>query len=832
MRMKSDSVSPASFRNLLGLSASACLLFACSGGGGGGGGTPASGLEGTLNALGVNTTETPREGMGGTELGDDYAPFGMTWELAKTSELLIIGPEVLSTGERFTLLDLTDEDGDASEEVLYSLSADDEEWIEGNTSSGSFTPRDNRSAVGADFDADGLEEILIVYLDEGDLRLQTIQDEEAGFASTDQQLSFELNTTDLTVKAADLNGDRRKDLVVGLTKDGQNAEVAFFLSTAQGWTEAGQRRSYNATVASPTVSLELSTGNVDLDQREEVLVVVNEYFGTTNSPDGVSRYELIDDAAAGFATLRGLTGVSGQDQDLLPRVGLISTPLLVDVDGDDRSEVIVASRTDFNSSCDSDGYFFLAFDDPIDGGGSLGNLYFTERFDDCDSPMKPRVRSMHVNALDLDGDGLDEFHVNQFVFDDFLSAGAWAQPAAYQMPPDVVWSQNHFGAFSFNTSSIVTGEFTGDDREDVAVYRQDRNEFEVWGFEAPDTQISLKREIATEFSNSQDALRPLLVPVNIDVDGPVLAYSDAEYRYVFSEPIVLAVLAAAPCAEGIGQNLSGCFTAFGDTTSTQSEMERAVSVSASASVGLSLDGGALTQSSFELQASAEVEATKLTNSSYLESRTVLYTTGVGEDTVIFTAIPLDQYTYTVQSHPDPDLIGTKVVVSLPRDPVTLQSERTAYNNALQPGSLVIDQTVLAHTVGDLASYPTRAMKNSILSINDGLEFGPQAVGLGSGSTTLTLEVGEAWGEGGALEKGFSIDLETTAGGALVGASFGASTTDTVVVTSGSSTSYIGSVGAIDAANHADAGYSFGLFTYVRTDPTTGQEFEVIQYWVE
>ncbi len=820
-----------SIRNHLIPAAALGLLCAC-GGGGGGGGTPASGLEGSLNALGVSTAETPREGMGGVELGEDYAPFGMTWELSKTSELLVMGPEVLVSGERFTLFDLTDENGGASEEVKYTLSAADEEWIAGNTSSGSFTPQDSRSVVGADYDDDGLEEILVVYLDGGELRLRTIEDELEAFASSDQQLSFELNATDLTVKAADLNGDRREDLVVGLTKDGENAEVAFFQSTAQGWIEVGQRRTYNATVASPTISLEISTGNVDLDQRDEVLVVVNEYFGTTNIPEGVSRYELLDDQAAGFGVLRALTGVSAQDQDLFPRIGLISTPLIVDVDGDDRGELIIASRTDFNSSCDADGYFFLAFEDPVDGGESLGNFYFTEFFSSCASPMKPRVRSLHVNALDLDGDGLDEFHINQYVFDDFLSAGPWVQPSEYQLPPDVVWSQNHFGAFSFNTSSIVTGDFTGDARDDVAVFRQDRNEFEVWGLAAPDTAINLKREVATQFTNSQSAFRPLLVPVNVNPDGPVLTYSDAEYRYVFSEPIVLAVLAAAPCAEGIGQNTSGCFTAFGNTNSTQTEEERAVSVRASATVGISIDGGALTQSGFELKASAEVEATKITNSSYLESRTVLYTTGVGEDTVIFTAIPLDQYTYTVQSHPDPDLIGTKVVVSLPRDPITLQSERTAYNNALQPGSLVIDASVLGHTVGDLSSYPTRAMKNSVLASNSGLEFGPQAVGLGSGSTQLTLEVGEAWGEGGALEKGFSLDLETTQAGVLTGVSFGASTTDTVVVTSGESTRYVGSVGAIDAANHSSAGYSFGLFTYVRTDPGTGQEYEVIQYWVE
>ena len=136
-------------------------------------------------------------------------------------------------------------------------------------------------------------------------------------------------------------------------------------------------------------------------------------------------------------------------------------------------------------------------------------------------------------------------------------------------------------------------------------------------------------------------------------------------------------------------------------------------------------------------------------------------------------------------------------------------------------------------MGNISSYPTRAQKAAKLSSNSGLQIGPQAVGQGStGFTELILTVGNEWSTGGALEKGFTIDMENTAGTIVAGVSFGASVTDTVRITSGSSTTYRASVGTLNAANHAANGFSFGLFTYVETDPTTGQEFDVVQYWVE
>jgi hypothetical protein len=380
----------------------------------------------------------------------------------------------------------------------------------------------------------------------------------------------------------------------------------------------------------------------------------------------------------------------------------------------------------------------------------------------------------------------------------------------------------------------VAGDFTGDGRDDVAVYRQDTREIGVWGVsETSVPSVTTKlRTIPVAFHNSQNPVNPILVPLNADTDSPVLKYSEAEYRQVFTEPIVLAALAAAPYRNGIAQNVDSCSTAFGNTESSSSEEERSVTFTASASVGVNIDGGALTQSEFELKVTGTAEATRVTSHAYSLSKTILFTSGPREDLVVFTTVPMDQYTFTVLSHPDPDLIGDEVVVNLPREPITLQAERGFYNRTVQEGSVQIDERVFRHALGDPASYASRSDKNLLLGQHGGLDVGPISVGQGSGETELTLEVGNEISEGGELELGFEVELEVTGGTVLGGVSFGASTSDSFRVTSGESTTYTGVVGAIEAADFSANRYSFGLFTYVYRDQATGQEFEVLDYWVE
>src|SRR5262249_51655120 len=155
---------------------------------------------------------------------------------------------------------------------------------------------------------------------------------------------------------------------------------------------------------------------------------------------------------------------------------------------------------------------------------------------------------------------------------------------AWRLPQSTIWESNGFGWFARNTASMVTGDFTGDDRADIAVYHQDSTFVDVFALGATATAIQRVRHIAVPFENSQTPRNPVILPVNVDTDSTVLKYSDADYKLVFTEPIVLAALAAPPAAQGIGQNVDACFTAFGNTSTTITERERSLSFSAGVTV--------------------------------------------------------------------------------------------------------------------------------------------------------------------------------------------------------------------------------------------------------
>jgi hypothetical protein len=82
------------------------------------------------------------------------------------------------------------------------------------------------------------------------------------------------------------------------------------------------------------------------------------------------------------------------------------------------------------------------------------------------------------------------------------------------------------------------------------------------------------------------------------------------------------------------------------------------------------------------------------------------------------------------------------------------------------------------------------------------------------------------------EVGFTYEAETLLGPVLLGYSIGAHGYHMLTVSKGLSTSYYGNVGSIDAEHYADNQYQFGLFTYLEANPETGNEFEVINYWMQ
>jgi hypothetical protein len=262
--------------------------------------------------------------------------------------------------------------------------------------------------------------------------------------------------------------------------------------------------------------------------------------------------------------------------------------------------------------------------------------------------------------------------------------------------------------------------------------------------------------------------------------------------------------------------------------------------------------------------------------SYEVSRSVSFETGPLEDSVVFTAIPYDFYTYEVVAEmlnatediePDRQLQR----MGLPRTPIIRMAEVGYYNDHTTENATKIDAAVFAHTAGDLGSYPNAAERDEILAVRQtqldeirlqcpgcwnvdpdapqvsglspirqfdplsalpGLVSDEVGVGQGSGSTGVAIDFSQSSGSGAALALSAELEVEVTAGFLVGGCAIGGGVGWSTNTSRGESTSYAGFVGSIDSENFAGEQYRFGMFTYLQGSPESGAEFEVINYWVE
>jgi hypothetical protein len=853
-------------------SSSLCLVllsFGCSGSDGGGNGGPGgtggtSDLEKSLNVLGVDTTKTDRVDPDQDELPEDYSPLGASAAFGspdefseesganKTDEILLVNATVDGGDPRVNLVEQVgvqiDGNGDVnpgSTSVLHTLPDEGNPWVSDGISSSGDT--DNQRALrdveAGDVDDDGLEEIIVVFVDTSAadrlVKIKVIEDMEDGYQELEETIADGDGVMDVSIATGDFDGDGADQIAVVLTKDAES-ELLFLTPRSGGDGEPAS----NFTVdedASKTLShvteatndtVEIATGNLDYDNPDELVVVVNEYIGAPSQ--GVATYYVYDDEKRDFAPLDdgNVTGTDGQAY-----VARQADVAIGDVDGDGIEEVVFAGLTEFGTSCNGGEYgaILTVLDDAKHGLAPLSAKFFQPFFSKCPAFGPWRLRFIHVNALDLDGDGVDEVQANQFVWEDLATTGSFGEPN-WEMPETIfVDGDSDAGVYvSSATTSIEAGDVTGDGRENILTYTQSQGDVHIFGLSMIESVgfAELSTIEASSSANSQTRVGPLLVPVNVDMDSPVLKYSDGMYQLVFTEPVVVAVLAAAPCGEGIGQNTQACSVSFGQTESTMIDASITVSVKASAHVGVKSAANIpfVGEVGADFKQTVTATASLSAGASYVVEKSRVFTTGPLEDGVVFTTIPYDRYTYAILSHPDPELVGGEVVVSLPREPIMLKVEREFYNASIVEASFPINENVFSHTVGDVQSYPSVSEKNSLLSQYDGLENGPISVGQGQGSDGLGIDVSTAISAGASLGVEYEESVDVTAGPALTGYSVGYGVSASLTITSGSSTSYSVTVGDLDAENFAANQYSYGMFTYVQ--PVSGQEFEVINFWVE
>ena len=865
-------------------------------GGPAGGVAPPADVNASLNRLGVDTAETPRVDETGDALPEDYSPLGSEYTAAQTDELFVMGMQLRfdnPAGGAETLdnlagfLELTNDDTKELELGLDLLDPG-QPWEAdatsplpgfGGTSSGAHS---TRAAAAGDIDGDGRDEIMIVYIADsaaaGTQRLfLTTVDADNDAPSARVSLGDYPGALDVEVAAGDFDGDGDADLALGVsTATGSELRILLNKKGVFSYDDSAATL-FTPTLAGAEVSLELAAGNLDRDNGHELVAVFNEFDYANRS--GQARYWVFDDAKAGYAILAGDLPVQGRDGQMYQ--AMLADVAVGDIDADARDEIIFAGPTEFHERpCDSLGHIHVALQDAGDKANPLGEMAarfirdtYIQPGTGCDDVTnRIRVLKVFVSAFDFDGDGVDEIVANRHVFEDFAAdpnhafvAPQLADGTDVVLPYDAFLKRNDAsgGVFSDATAAIVTGDVTGDGREDVISFVQWRDEISVWGLIGPDAATWSWQEamtIDTAQYNGGNRVFPIIVACDVDPDGVALKYSEGEYRVVFTEPIIMAALAAAPCEAGIEQNQEACRTSYGTAESQRLAVDGTVSVRASQWVGGEVKF-------FGIGASVKTKTTQTASFSasraYELEQTVTYTTGPMEDTVICTVLPIDQYSYEVLSHPDPNQVGRTLVINMPRTPITLQVEREFFNASTPAGSFKVNRNVFLHTPGAVDSYPTEGDADALIDTGGlghlgplgelvdsvGAALGPiaehllgkgikssRSVGVGAtrgGESSIDVKFAEHTDYRAGLEIDYELEAEATVPGAVVGGSVGGSVGAGLSWGSSNATIYSGSVGDIAPEDFGGNSYRYGLFTYIynygdRTKP----QFEVVNYWVE
>lgn len=854
------------------------VLTACGGGGGGsssddggggsggGGDAPSSSVGDVLDKLNVDTTETPRVDSEGDALPDSYAPFGTTVSTNRFVEVAVIGvpiddSSVSESGSEVTLTNLVPQSGNRfSWELLSERPASETPWS---------APDARRGAAIGDFDGDGLDEIAVVYQTDGDVLLVFIDDAEDGYAISSTTRVDRTTVNEIFVAAADFDGDVDIDLAVGLVSTLGSAEIKLIDNLGSSFAFNG------VSVSIPRRSfaigeLVMKPGNFDHDAPIELAVAVNAgsiEHSFNSIAETESWYSLYDDGETGLRTLRS-NGQLEVDIDSGTRRAAITNLDTGDVDGDNLDEIVLGGLNQSGSL--SDGYSnFRNFIGVIDDA----KADFAERIVSSDSILtsddgnyQPRssgasqsLNHVPVVTADVDGDGSKEFLVGQHLYQSLTASGGSlayyddANPATDDDGRARIPATEWFGEassgmrfnFSWNRYAVAAGDVTLDGRENIVLYTQrratvigDTQAVQVWG----DDQVkgwSKIQSYANQRASDSVAYNPqvLLPDAELDDGSAMLSYSSGSHRLVFTEPVVLAAIAASPCSRDLGQDLTeSCRSAYGTALSSSEQVTDGSSFSwrASAGMGLSVPTN---ESSLEITAAFEKRTREWTTNAYSVTKSLVYETGAIEDTVVFSSVPLDVYTYTVLSHVDPQLVGTTVDIRLPREAVTLMVTREKYNSAVLDDSVKIDDRIFEHTIGDPGSYPSRADKSSLLSRYDGIEGTSASVGEGLGQTISTINALDTTTNGESYEKEGSVNIRGTFGNKfayVIGeVNFAIGTDASVEISHGTESIYQGSVGNI-TSDDFDAGrsYNWGLFSYIYDGAVGQPPFEVINFWVE
>ncbi|MDF1839387.1 MAG: hypothetical protein P1V35_16085, partial [Planctomycetota bacterium] len=601
----------------------------------------------------------------------DFSPLGTRWEAASPSEVLLVGiPHENSSAPDIAWLD---DAGTTPLADLSRLASESTPWVNEQIS-GLSGYQSKRAFAKADLDADGRHETTSFRYEDGFLKIQSWEDTlevpniQSAPASVTTMLDSVMGVTSVALATGDFDGDTFDELMVGYTTDIEATIEVYKYDGFDFVLVPDSTRVISPELFGSDFSLVIATGNHDQDQGLESVVILNEEMDDLE--DSTCQYYVYDDGNEAYAPLyEGSITHSSESAK-------VASATFADIDGDGLDELAFAGLTEFSDhDCSPTRIIVSAYDDLANGNYLLGSRGVVTDWQSCNNGGF-EVEFAHIVAADIDADHKDEIVVNQHIFELDLEGGSvWRDKVddmnnVVQLPESAFFVNPNTPAFTRGTSAMAKGDVLVNGKEQILIFRQEANSgVDVYGEylnPSQDVVFGALGAIDTGWGASPEhSSNPIVVPMDTDEDGITMVREDVAHELVFTEPIVIAVLAAPPSVAGIAQNYDACTTTFGNTEFTGSAAEASLTTSASVSVGIKTDIP-FVSSGVEFKASATAAATASAGTQYTLSQTIEYTTGVWEDTVIFSCIPMDRFVYRIVRHTDPDMLNAVVTVDLPR----------------------------------------------------------------------------------------------------------------------------------------------------------------------
>jgi len=305
--------------------------------------------------------------------------------------------------------------------------------------------------------------------------------------------------------------------------------------------------------------------------------------------------------------------------------------------------------------------------------------------------------------------------------------------------------------------------------------------------------------------------------------GLQMEFIPGDSEFIFSDPMVVAVLAATPYYEELMDEyeaIGNAKTLFGTESSRSSSQSNGLSVSASFICGyefsVNLFYGNISSASWELEVSNTFTAAFERYSSVTKS--ILYENYYNQNAVIVSAVPYDCYYFKVTNTQTGASEKTRIMV--PFAPVTRIMSFSAYNKVKDAVSTVpsIDG-VFSHKVGDPRTYPSS--KTGLSNVKDaevllgisGDDYG-NFVGVGIGNNVTEQGISITQGKSRTLENNLEVKFTMTAGagGVYVGGGAALGYTYSSTKSAEETTMYSGSVAGLPEEREAYS-YKWSLAAY-------------------